>query len=244
MFGTNVVRHKDEYKKGLYRVQSIFYTIQGEGPLAGTPAVFVRLAGCNLRCTFCDTEFESGWNNLMTAEELVKKCAEKGKSNDLIVITGGEPMLQNLQPFMNQLYLQRMHGKRVQVETAGTIWQKELEFYYERDIISFVISPKTPEVLGVIADRACAWKYIIEHDNVDPKDGLPYRNPQPVPIPKRDSVTVARPPEWAPKNEIFVQPCDTNDLIRKEKNIHATVQSSLQHGYRVSLQLHKFLNLE
>jgi len=59
MFGTNPLSKPIE-SDGLYlEVQDIFSTIQGEGPFAGKPAVFLRLAGCNLRCFFCDTDFES-----------------------------------------------------------------------------------------------------------------------------------------------------------------------------------------
>ena len=59
MFGKNPIRKAIFDNADFYEVQEIFLTIQGEGPYAGTPAIFIRLGGCNLACNFCDTEFES-----------------------------------------------------------------------------------------------------------------------------------------------------------------------------------------
>ena len=59
MFGKNPIRPPEKGDGSILFVQEIFPTLQGEGPLAGVPAVFLRLGGCNLACSFCDTEFES-----------------------------------------------------------------------------------------------------------------------------------------------------------------------------------------
>lgn len=86
-----------------YRVNEVFYTLQGEGANAGRPAVFLRFSGCNLQCAKethgfdCDTEFVSGVS--MTAEEIVSACqsaakVKRGLRDMLVVITGGEPLLQ------------------------------------------------------------------------------------------------------------------------------------------------------
>lgn len=72
------------------RVNEIFYSIQGEGRYTGTPAIFIRLAGCNLRCNFCDTEHQPYQD--LTEEEIMRQIADFPASH--IVITGGEPMLQ------------------------------------------------------------------------------------------------------------------------------------------------------
>lgn len=74
----------------MYKVNEIFYSLQGEGANTGTPAVFVRFAGCNLRCPFCDTDFSAFTE--MTAEEIVA-AVEEYPSN-FVVLTGGEPSLQ------------------------------------------------------------------------------------------------------------------------------------------------------
>ena len=77
-----------------YRVNEIFYSIQGEGEFAGAPAVFVRFSGCNLACPWCDTDHSHGVD--MTRDELedaVKKLLA-GHDGAIIVLTGGEPALQ------------------------------------------------------------------------------------------------------------------------------------------------------
>ena len=96
------------------RVNEIFYSIQGEGRYTGTPAVFIRLAGCNLRCDFCDTEHQPYQD--LTEEEIMRQIADFPA--DHVVITGGEPMLQLTLSFINHLH---SAGKFVQIETNGTI---------------------------------------------------------------------------------------------------------------------------
>ena len=74
----------------MYRVNDIFYSLQGEGHNTGRAAVFIRFAGCNLRCSFCDTEFDT--YREMTAEEIVASISTY--SARFTVLTGGEPTLQ------------------------------------------------------------------------------------------------------------------------------------------------------
>ena len=76
-------------------VKEIFYSIQGEGHHAGTPAVFVRFSGCNLECEWCDTEWEFTKMTL-TSDEIAEKILEAtgGKAPGMIVFTGGEPTEQ------------------------------------------------------------------------------------------------------------------------------------------------------
>lgn len=95
------------------KINEIFYSIQGEGYHTGTPAVFVRFSGCNLRCPFCDTDF----NNYkeMTEEEIVAEVCKYPAT--LCVITGGEPSLQLTETLVHKL---QAHGKYVAVETNGT----------------------------------------------------------------------------------------------------------------------------
>ena len=72
------------------RVNEIFYSLQGEGAYTGTPSIFIRLAGCNLRCPFCDTKHES--YKVLTKEEIMAQIANFTAKH--IVFTGGEPSLQ------------------------------------------------------------------------------------------------------------------------------------------------------
>lgn len=76
-----------------YKVNEIFYSLQAEGKNAGTPAVFVRFAGCNLQCPFCDTNHEPFVE--MTKDEIEERVRELDPSGEaIVVITGGEPTLQ------------------------------------------------------------------------------------------------------------------------------------------------------
>ena len=71
----------------MYRINEIFYSLQGEGFHTGTPAVFVRFSGCNLHCTFCDTQHQEG--QMMSLPEIVGEV-NKYPNAQLVVLTGGE----------------------------------------------------------------------------------------------------------------------------------------------------------
>ena len=97
-------------------VNEIFYSIQGEGANSGRPAVFVRLAGCNLKCHFCDTDFSS--KKLMKESDILEEIVKIAPKCRFIVITGGEPLLQNLLKLTQLLF---KNGYCTAVETNGTI---------------------------------------------------------------------------------------------------------------------------
>lgn len=120
----------------MYAVKEIFYTLQGEGANAGTPAVFCRFAGCNLwsgreedraraDCRFCDTNFIGtdgmGGGKYETADDVARACTlARGptKGPSLVVLTGGEPMLQVDQTLIDALHAR---GFSIAIETNGTI---------------------------------------------------------------------------------------------------------------------------
>jgi len=119
------------------KIAEIFYSIQGEGSLAGVPSVFIRTSGCNLRCRWCDTPYTS-WapeGREMPVAKIVQQARSFGASH--AVVTGGEPML-----FDETVELTRELGMHVTIETAGTIYKA-----VKCDLMS--ISPKlansTPE---------------------------------------------------------------------------------------------------
>ena len=99
---------------GKLRINETFLSLQGEGHFTGTPAFFLRFSGCNLRCSFCDTQHQSFTE--MTEEEIVRE-ASSHKSRH-IVITGGEPALQLTQSLVDRLH---KAGFFIQVETNGTL---------------------------------------------------------------------------------------------------------------------------
>lgn len=98
----------------MYRVNEIFYSLQGEGFWTGTPMVFVRLSGCNLQCPFCDTDHQDG--RPMTAEELVQAVRTEGPCKR-VCLTGGEPLLQADRELVDTLHLA---GYKIHLETNGT----------------------------------------------------------------------------------------------------------------------------
>lgn len=97
----------------MYKVNEIFYSLQGEGANTGTPAVFVRFAGCNLKCPFCDTDFAAFTE--MSAEDIVEAISEY--PSNFIVLTGGEPSLQ-----VDDQLIEALHAADcvVAIETNGT----------------------------------------------------------------------------------------------------------------------------
>lgn len=102
-------------------IAELFRSLQGEGILTGTPSVFVRVAGCNLRCWFCDTPYAS-WNpegEEMAVEEIAARAESHGDKH--IVITGGEPMIYPDVVRLTQMLKER--DRHITVETSGTVYQ-------------------------------------------------------------------------------------------------------------------------
>ena len=98
------------------RVNEIFYSIQGESLSMGRPCVFVRLTGCNLRCTYCDTGYAYTQGRFMDIAQILSQVGTYGV--DLVEITGGEPLMQPLTPALAEALL--ANGFEVMIETNGT----------------------------------------------------------------------------------------------------------------------------
>lgn len=102
-----------------YNVVEIFKSIEGEGKRTGYPSVFVRLAGCNLRCSYCDTVYAQQASDAVECfneQELVDKISEYNCSR--VTITGGEPLLHDLRPLLNLL---QVANYEVNIETNGAV---------------------------------------------------------------------------------------------------------------------------
>ena len=98
-------------------VNEIFYSIQGESTFAGKPCVFVRLAGCDLRCSWCDTAYAFNEGQKMSVDDVLQQVDRYG--SPLVEVTGGEPLLQeDVYPLMERLL---DGGRTVLLETGGQI---------------------------------------------------------------------------------------------------------------------------
>ncbi|MBS2007316.1 MAG: 7-carboxy-7-deazaguanine synthase QueE [Cyanobacteria bacterium SZAS TMP-1] len=229
MLGDNPIRQQ-ELGNGLKLwVQEVFYTLQGEGPFSGQPAVFVRLGGCNLACFWCDTDFESSTWQPDLYELLSKISSVRPAFCDLIVITGGEPFRQNIAPLIENLLARNL---RVQIETNGTLWVP----LPEDGRLHIVCSPKTARLNEELEGRINSYKYIIAAGQIDNEDGLPVSSTQKAGAEQR----IARP---RPGSDVYVLPLDNQDPVRNKQNMDECVNVALKHGYRLTLQTHKVVGL-
>lgn len=200
----------------MLKIREIFPSIQGEGPFSGQAAIFVRLAGCNLSCFFCDEHHEDPYQNLSYSEVLgrVEKFSRRYAAPiKLVVITGGEPFLQDFAPLTKALW---DRGFRVQVETNGTIYQRD----YPYSITNLVCSPKrqapiAPELKVLVG----AWKFLVQARDSNPAEGL---NPR----------------------LVYLQPMDEGDPRKNQENMDRAVALCMDQGYRLSLQLHKIAGIQ
>lgn len=238
MFGRNPLRKKEAGDGSVLEVKEIFGTLQGEGPHAGAPAIFVRLAGCNLACYFCDTAFDDGAK--LAVDEIVNKILEQRMNvarAELVVLTGGEPLRQNVVPLITTL---RALGYRVQIETAGTLWPEGLEAVLD-DRVDIVVSPKTGKVHANFYAHAKHWKYLIATDNTVDDYAFPMRSTQ---VEGRE-ITLSLPPPGA---SVYYQPMEAYidgkpDHRATAANVQRALEMSMRYGHRLSLQVHKILNL-
>ena len=223
-------------------VHSVFYTIQGEGPMAGQPAVFIRLAGCNIQCPQCDTEYTKH-RQTMPVDALVdlvlslRAWDENSgcSSRPLAVITGGEPFRQNLTPFVERLRLRTQGWYRVQIETNGTL---PMSPGLDPRSVTVVCSPKGNLISRSIAEFCHYYKFVISSDCVNPVDGLPTRAlGWPV-------AQLARPPIGTPACQIYLQPADEKDVAINTRNLEAAVKSCMKYGYTLGVQMHKLANVQ
>lgn len=240
-------------------VINVWSTIQGEGPFAGVLSTFVRLAGCNLKCPLCDTQYTKG-RRQFSIPDLVSQIAlvqrpvplygrpigvTKYSVNPLVVITGGEPFRQ---PNVFHLIEALLDGGfSVQVETNGTTagdakFLSKLHSEYggahkRRVTFTVVCSPKAVKVSDSLLPHIDYWKYVMECDQVHAEDGLPSSV-------LGSNFMPARPPLNTPPQDIYLQPVDVQDSQRNDLHLKAVVKSCMTFGYRLGVQLHKLIGVE
>ena len=143
-------------------INEIYESIQGEGLLSGTPSVFVRLQGCNLRCPWCDQPEALSFTKEKTSLEHILQQVENSAFKH-VVITGGEPMAHpEIGKLVNSLLEE---GYSVQIETNGTLWVNSLEPVASR--IHITCSPKAVAEYFVhpkVRKHAKELKFIVDEE--------------------------------------------------------------------------------
>lgn len=224
MFGDNPIlppKKSDGFKLD---VQEIFATFQGEGIFTGFPAVFIRLGGCNLACKFCDTEFDSYQE--MVLSEVIDKTLKLSDQNqkriyNLIVITGGEPLRQNIIPLCEELL--KLNFK-VQIETNGTLFQ---DLPKQVDIVCSPknVSGKYQMIRGDLLPKISAFKFLISANNKNYSD-------------------ISEIGQNQNQTPVYLQPIDEYNEEKNRQNRILTIELARKYGYRLSLQTHKFWGID
>ncbi len=199
----------------------LFYSLQGEGASLGTPAVFIRLAGCNLRCSWCDTSYSWAEGVEQSTAELVERIRQFPCQH--LVITGGEPLLQ--QEGIAEL-LAALPDYSVEIETNGTVTPSD---YLLERVSQWNVSPKLRHaqqkdalnhaVLALFASLPHAWfKFVMQ-----------------------------RPDDWnevaellLPKKRIILMPCArTREQLREARLALAElcIEQGVRYGDRLHLEL-------
>ena len=144
-------------RTGKLPIVEVFYSLQGEGGRTGQATVFVRLAGCNLACEFCDTDFRV--RETYSVDELTAQIAELGGQCRWVCLTGGEPTIHELQPVCEALHAR---GYKLQLETNGTRPRPEWQ------IDHITVSPKQPQggrLHSWYEANATEFKYVVDDES-------------------------------------------------------------------------------
>ena len=219
MRGNNPIRPPVAGDGSRLEVKSIFPTLQGEGPFTGVPAVFIRLGGCNLACAFCDTDFE-GFRDMSVKDIVEQMITLADGVRQLVVITGGEPLRQNIVLLCETLLAE---GFKVQIETNGTLFRPLPEG------VDIVCSPKNTgggyfPIREDLLPRLSALKFLISrHDENYNHVSDVGQGAYPIPV--------------------YVQPMDEYDAARNAENLFYAAELAQRYGYRLSLQTHKILGI-
>jgi organic radical activating enzyme len=202
------------FKAPVLKVTEIFYSVQGEGARIGIPSIFIRLAGCNLNCWFCDTDWSE--SEYMTVDAVVQEVAKYPCRN--IVWTGGEPTLQ-----LTNVILKQFPKYHHSIETNGTNPVPTLIDY-------IACSPKGHVTVRMLHDNfpqgVGEFRFLYESDSVE--------------IPSVEMLPVAEHYFISP---LFLGEEKKRFLLDEEK-VRQAVDFVKQHDcWRLSIQIHKIINV-
>ncbi|MGP1464721.1 MAG: 7-carboxy-7-deazaguanine synthase QueE [Prevotella koreensis] len=219
----------------MYRINDIFSSLQGEGHNTGCAATFVRFAGCNLRCSFCDTDFSE--YREMSADEIVKSISVY--PTRFVVLTGGEPSLQ-----VDDTLVDALHdaGFTIAMETNGSKRPA-------KGIDWITVSPKIPfgkynnsdniDIYREIMEQANEIKVVFDGEHT-PDTFLP---PSLQSDSTEDAFMAKRRKHDLPL--LYLQPCDIGDPERNGDIMRACINYITEHPqWRLSLQTHKLANFK
>ncbi len=230
MFGDNPKRGLLKGDGNILQVENIFYTLQGEGPYALMPSVFIRLGGCNLACEFCDTEFETfKEQDLSGIINEVRKLSTNPSSNKriapLVVITGGEPLRQPIERLCSILL---KDGFKIQIETNGTLYRdlpEEVEIICSPKVIGGAVDGKYGLIRADLLKRLRAFKFLVS------KSLCAYNS---IPSLGQDEFKI----------EVYIQPMDQYNALYNQENLELALDIVQKTGYRLSVQMHKIIGIE
>jgi len=216
-----------------FKISEIFRSLQGEGPSAGQPCLFVRLATCNLRCSWCDTRYSWDFERYNYADEvrelslgeLLERIVASGEQR--LVVTGGEPLIQ--QKLLEPLFENLPASLYVEVETNGTL--RPLPYLRQR-VDQWNVSPKLSnsgepearrfrsEALLALRQTERAWLKLVVGSSDDAREA-------------NEFVTASG---W-PRERVLLMPLasDTSELLRTSPVVARAV---LDYGFGYSPRLH------
>ena len=220
-----------------YKINELFETIQGEGSYTGQPSIFLRLQGCPVGCSWCDTKHtweidikdqvpsremiekpqeSEAWSS-MSIEDIIDTFKKEGYHAKHVVITGGEPCMEDLTPLCHSL---EEHGYSCQIETSGTFEIRTTENCW------VTVSPKINmkggyDILSSAMQRANEIKHPIATEaHVDDLKNL----------------LVSHQVEHKP---VFLQP-----ISQKARATELAIKTCIENNWRLSVQVHKYLGIE
>lgn len=218
------------------KINEIFSSIQGEGPVVGYKQLFIRFCGCNLSCAYCDTEFNNG--KTYTPQELYNKITSNYDLNNIhsISLTGGEPLLHT--DFLKEFLPLIKNKTKIYLETNATLCENFLQIKKYADIISADIKLKSSTGNDTFAlherflektEGIYTFAKIVFDENI-----TQYEIEKSAQIAKKFDIEITLQPEMT-DNKMSVSSDFCNKILDKYLSIYKNV--------RLIPQVHKFINV-